>query len=90
MALINCPECGKEISDSAKQCPNCGFPLVEKRHRELPLEEKNIVSFPWRKKNNVNPHWKQIMILPYRLHQIRKILHKKVSRIMSKLSFFLL
>ena len=25
MALINCPECGKEISDSATKCPNCGF-----------------------------------------------------------------
>lgn len=27
MALINCPECGKEISDTAKSCPNCGYPL---------------------------------------------------------------
>ena len=24
MALIRCPECGKEISDSAQVCPNCG------------------------------------------------------------------
>ena len=24
MALIKCPECGKEVSKSAKQCPNCG------------------------------------------------------------------
>lgn len=24
MALIKCPECGKEISDKAKCCPNCG------------------------------------------------------------------
>lgn len=27
MALINCPECGKEISDKAANCPNCAFPL---------------------------------------------------------------
>lgn len=27
MALINCPECGKEISDKAKSCPNCGHPM---------------------------------------------------------------
>lgn len=26
MALIRCPECGKEISDRAKQCPHCGLP----------------------------------------------------------------
>lgn len=25
MALIQCPDCGKEFSDSAKQCPNCGY-----------------------------------------------------------------
>lgn len=28
MALINCPECNQLVSDSAKQCPHCGFPLV--------------------------------------------------------------
>lgn len=27
MALINCPECNKEISDKASSCPNCGFPI---------------------------------------------------------------
>lgn len=27
MALINCSECGKEISDKAKTCPNCGYKL---------------------------------------------------------------
>ncbi|WP_411337184.1 DUF4352 domain-containing protein [Ruminococcus gauvreauii] len=27
MAMINCPECGKEISDKAPACPNCGHPL---------------------------------------------------------------
>ena len=27
MALINCPECGKEISDKAELCPNCGCTL---------------------------------------------------------------
>lgn len=27
MALIKCPECGKEVSSSAQQCPHCGFSL---------------------------------------------------------------
>lgn len=27
MALIKCPECGKEISDKSKQCIHCGYPL---------------------------------------------------------------
>ncbi|MBR0341667.1 MAG: ribosomal protein L7/L12 [Oscillospiraceae bacterium] len=29
MALIKCPECGKEISDKSHQCIHCGFPLDE-------------------------------------------------------------
>lgn len=27
MALIKCPECGKEISDKAKTCIHCGYPM---------------------------------------------------------------
>ena len=27
MALINCPECGKEVSDKAANCPNCGVTI---------------------------------------------------------------
>lgn len=27
MALITCPECGKQISDAAKACPGCGYPI---------------------------------------------------------------
>lgn len=29
MALINCPECNKEVSSYAKACPCCGFPINE-------------------------------------------------------------
>ena len=28
MALISCPECGKQVSDRAKACPHCGFDLT--------------------------------------------------------------
>lgn len=27
MALIKCPECGKDVSDAAVSCPHCGHPL---------------------------------------------------------------
>lgn len=30
MALIKCPECGKEVSDTANTCVNCGFNLNNK------------------------------------------------------------
>ncbi len=29
MAIILCPECGREISDKSKQCIYCGYPLEE-------------------------------------------------------------
>jgi len=28
MPLINCPECGREVSSSAPACPACGFPVA--------------------------------------------------------------
>ena len=28
MALINCPECNKQISDKASACPDCGCPMT--------------------------------------------------------------
>lgn len=30
MALINCPECGKQISSQAASCPNCGCPITSR------------------------------------------------------------
>ena len=38
MALINCPECNKQVSDKANSCPNCGFPIKE--YIETKSEEK--------------------------------------------------
>jgi len=29
MALTNCTECGRQISDQASSCPGCGAPLGE-------------------------------------------------------------
>ena len=41
MALIKCPECNKEISDKAKKCPNCGFPIKRKKVRTLKKKKKS-------------------------------------------------
>ena len=35
MALINCPECTKEISDSVVKCPHCGYTV--KKNSKKPL-----------------------------------------------------
>lgn len=44
MALIQCSECGKEISDKAGACPNCGNPVVRKNpvpKQQIPLDYRN-------------------------------------------------
>ena len=34
MALIKCPECGKDISSIAIQCIYCGYPVWEMNHKK--------------------------------------------------------
>lgn len=29
MAMIKCPECGRNVSSMAKVCPDCGYPIAE-------------------------------------------------------------
>lgn len=38
MALIQCPDCGKQISSQAASCPNCGCPIFgETQVREVSI-----------------------------------------------------
>lgn len=51
MALINCPECGREVSDKAEHCIHCGFPLIdylidnEEIHNKLVENRKNTCPY---------------------------------------------
>lgn len=49
MALIKCPECGKEISDKASNCPNCGCPMQTQEIKIIPSQEMSVI-----KTENVN------------------------------------
>ena len=49
MALINCPECGKEISDKAIACPNCWCPIYaldSVKEETILTKESNKIDFP--------------------------------------------
>ena len=43
MALIRCPECGKEISDKATSCIHCGYPIQQESSQQYlsPMQEAN-------------------------------------------------
>lgn len=41
MALISCPNCGKQISEKAETCPGCGYVLKKKEETEE-LQEKRF------------------------------------------------
>ena len=46
MALIICPECGKQISDKAVSCPNCGLPskyFQDKQQAQVPNVKENAI-----------------------------------------------
>ena len=35
MALIKCEECGKEVSEKAVSCPNCGNPIAKEESKVI-------------------------------------------------------
>ena len=43
MALINCPECKKEISDTARKCPHCGY-VVKSVLKDVNTNKKTIIN----------------------------------------------
>ena len=40
MTLIQCPECGREISNRASACPECAYPIAE----PPPIIERQVVT----------------------------------------------
>lgn len=57
MALINCPECEKEISDKVKACPHCGYPLEEN------LDETQKVQITSVKLEKMSPKKKKTIVI---------------------------
>lgn len=70
MALIKCADCGKEISDKAPSCPQCGAPQTVVDHQEgtaqpTPESKKEAESNQneTKDKTNKNPYLKWIVLI---------------------------
>ncbi|WP_156827033.1 zinc-ribbon domain-containing protein [Geopsychrobacter electrodiphilus] len=53
MALINCHECGREVSDSASLCPGCGAPIPTsqlKKSDRVPYSDQEVAIMLSKKK----------------------------------------
>jgi len=53
MALIECYECGRQISDSATSCPGCGAPIRTRKYKKgdiLPYTEQEVAVLLSKKK----------------------------------------
>lgn len=59
MALINCPECGKQISDKAERCIGCGFPVGQ----GSPTNSKREIN-DFKQNNQKNPSSHRTYIFP--------------------------
>ena len=51
MALVNCYECGRQISDKAQSCPNCGAPIT---FDDINLTDNNAYVVYFDGFNNIN------------------------------------
>lgn len=46
MALIKCPECGREISDKADSCPLCGYPIrTPKKESVVKPKTQSVIDY---------------------------------------------
>ena len=64
MALIQCPECGKEISDKAGKCPHCGYPIEKESsttENKITQNETKTVNIDVERKNSASK--KKVIVL---------------------------
>jgi hypothetical protein len=53
MAIISCPECGRQVSDKALKCPQCAHPIANPETRDQLLPPKPLQKEP----ENIAKKW---------------------------------
>ena len=43
MALITCPDCGKEVSDAADACIHCGRPMADANRQQRTVRTRESI-----------------------------------------------
>lgn len=87
MALITCPECGGKVSDKAKACIHCGYPL-----EVLGIENTNVFKIiltglpdkgnsKWRSSSE---HIGAVTALRRRLPSLRELKYDEISEIIDE------
>ena len=79
MALINCPECKKQVSEQAKTCPNCGFQIERYFYQKAREAKQKEQQEALNKKIAEREKQKQIRIEKFKEHKIKYILISAVS-----------
>lgn len=80
MALIKCTECGKEISDKASVCPNCGCPVEQMSKPEI----SNATSVKQTKNKKLNKILDKMLIVTFSLLAVALIILFFVNSISKK------
>jgi len=53
MALVYCPECMAQISEEAKTCPQCGYPLKEEPEPAAAVPQARWRGYEWKSKTAI-------------------------------------
>jgi len=54
MALIKCPECGREVSDRVQTCIHCGYPIPKPKVTLYNVSFDPNTKMTWRQKSDAN------------------------------------
>ena len=82
MALIDCPECKKQVSDQAKSCPNCGFQVASYYYQKTKEEKKKEQQELLNKKIAEREKQKQIKINKIKKNKRKFILIPLISLVL--------
>lgn len=69
MALIKCSECGKEVSDKASACPNCGAPIIiETSNKKCPKCESSNVFINREQRGTLGASTNKVVVVNRKSH----------------------